>query len=344
MKVSVIINNCNYANYCCQSISSLLSLNYKPYEIIFVDDGSQDDSLRKISNFANQIEVIKKNNEGQYSCYNVGFELAKGDWITFLDSDDFYINEFFGLASNLLTKKTSKFQCACQFVDEKGLFLPHFFPNFSQSTNPKNILKWYKKTASYPTPPGSGNIYRKAFLSDFFPLDVQWKNEADGPLLAASPFYGDVVTIKTPCVAYRNHGKNDCLMQTLKVGNIRREVIRANKRFAFGIKVADRKGLKIDPLSINRGLSYLQYRATSFFLDKRNHPIKDRATYIIKDAFLSIFTNQQYTFKARSLLFFYIMFLFLIPPLRFYISELRFVPGKRSRWMVIFSKFIGLTN
>ena len=68
MKVSVLINNYNYAEYVCEAIQSALSQSRPPDEIIVVDDGSTDESVALIeAEFKEQpsIHIITKSNQGQ---------------------------------------------------------------------------------------------------------------------------------------------------------------------------------------------------------------------------------------------------------------------------------------
>lgn len=91
-KVSVIIPVYNAERYCCDTISSVLNQTYKNFELILVDDGSTDNSLRIIKDFANnesRIKVVHTENYGVSHARNVGLSYATGEWIHFIDSDDY---------------------------------------------------------------------------------------------------------------------------------------------------------------------------------------------------------------------------------------------------------------
>jgi glycosyltransferase involved in cell wall biosynthesis len=93
MKISVLINNYNYAEYVYDAVDSVLSQTRLPSEIIVVDDGSTDDSFDRLSKaFGSEtiVQIISKENGGQLSAFNTGYQLATGDLIFFLDSDDLY--------------------------------------------------------------------------------------------------------------------------------------------------------------------------------------------------------------------------------------------------------------
>lgn len=89
--ISVLINNYNYAPFIKESVESVLAQTYQNFEIIIVDDGSTDNSAEIIESFRDtRITKIFKANGGQASAFNAGFEVSRGDLITFLDSDDWW--------------------------------------------------------------------------------------------------------------------------------------------------------------------------------------------------------------------------------------------------------------
>lgn len=91
--ISVVIPVYNVERYLAQCVDSLLQQTYTPYEIILVDDGSTDSSGKIADEYAEKckiIRVVHKENAGLGYARNTGIESAKGDWIIFLDSDDFF--------------------------------------------------------------------------------------------------------------------------------------------------------------------------------------------------------------------------------------------------------------
>lgn len=85
-----------YLNFC---IKSILEQEIKDIEIILVDDGSPDDTgdyCDQISKTDGKIKVIHKDNGGSASARNEGIRSATGEWITFIDADDWFDKELFG--------------------------------------------------------------------------------------------------------------------------------------------------------------------------------------------------------------------------------------------------------
>lgn len=95
--ISVITPVYNSEKFLSQCIESLLGQTYSHWEAIFVNDGSKDNSLKILQNYAakdKRIIVIDKENEGVSAARNDALQKAKGDYITFLDSDDMFFPQF----------------------------------------------------------------------------------------------------------------------------------------------------------------------------------------------------------------------------------------------------------
>ena len=90
--VSIIIPIYNVEKYLDECIKSVLNQTYHNLEIILIDDGSTDSSkiiCEKYKNIDNRIQLITKKNGGLASARNLGIDMAKGNYIYFLDSDDY---------------------------------------------------------------------------------------------------------------------------------------------------------------------------------------------------------------------------------------------------------------
>ena len=92
IKISVIVPVYNVENYLSQCLKSIINQTYKNLEIICVNDGSTDKSLMILKEYEKKdkrIKVISQNNKGLAGTKNVGMKIATGDYITFVDSDDY---------------------------------------------------------------------------------------------------------------------------------------------------------------------------------------------------------------------------------------------------------------
>ena len=88
MKISVVIPTFNRISLVARVIDSVLKQSLNPYEIIVVDDGSDDGTSEMIQNKYKSIKLIQQQNNGVSAARNKGIKHAKGDWIGLLDSDD----------------------------------------------------------------------------------------------------------------------------------------------------------------------------------------------------------------------------------------------------------------
>ena len=93
MKISVVIPTFNRISLVARAIDSALKQSLNPYEIIVVDDGSDDGTSEMIQNKYKSIKLIQQQNNGVSAARNNGIKHAKGDWIALLDSDDEWIEK-----------------------------------------------------------------------------------------------------------------------------------------------------------------------------------------------------------------------------------------------------------
>ena len=97
-KISVIVPVYNSEEFLTESINSILNQSFTDFDVICINDGSTDQSLRMLNNFKkrdSRIKVIDKENSGCGSARNVGIENAEGDYIYFFDPDDFIREDAF---------------------------------------------------------------------------------------------------------------------------------------------------------------------------------------------------------------------------------------------------------
>lgn len=91
MKISIIVPVYNAERYLSRCINSVLSQSFSEFELILIDDGSQDQSGILCDDYAkrdSRIRVVHQSNQGQAAARNLGVREALGEWICFVDSDD----------------------------------------------------------------------------------------------------------------------------------------------------------------------------------------------------------------------------------------------------------------
>ena len=88
--VSVIIPAYNDARFIGQAIGSVLAQTHRPLDVIVIDDGSRDDTAEIAESFGPPVRVFRQLNAGAAVARNAGMREARGDYIAFLDADDFW--------------------------------------------------------------------------------------------------------------------------------------------------------------------------------------------------------------------------------------------------------------
>ena len=107
--ISIIVPVYNTEKYLRECINSLINQDYENIEIILVDDGSKDSSPNICDEYANKdkrIKVIHKENGGVSSARNAGIDASAGEWITFVDADDWVSNNYISSLYNVTDDKT----------------------------------------------------------------------------------------------------------------------------------------------------------------------------------------------------------------------------------------------
>ena len=149
-KVSVIVPIYNSEKTINRCVESIINQTYKDIEILLINDGSIDNTLNILNDYANKdkrIVVINKKNEGVSKTKNLGIKKAKSEFIMFVDSDD-YIDKEAIKKLVLLQKKDNldiiKFHYN-NYVDDKLYNTELKYPNYCVLDNEKKIKEFKNK-------------------------------------------------------------------------------------------------------------------------------------------------------------------------------------------------------
>ena len=115
--LSVVSPVYNGSAYLTPFLESVLHQTFRDFELIMVDDGSTDESIQILQTYQEKdarIRLIRQNHKGAGSARNVGFSQAKGQYIIFLDSDDWFKEDFFKTMIEQITKDQSDIS-VCEF-------------------------------------------------------------------------------------------------------------------------------------------------------------------------------------------------------------------------------------
>ena len=125
--ISVIVPVYNVEKYLRRCVETIQKQTYADLEIILIDDGSTDDSGKICDDFSKgdrRIKVIHKKNEGLSAARNTGMENATGEYITFVDSDDYIDSKMYEkMIMALESSHCDICMCGSKTVDEQGNIL-----------------------------------------------------------------------------------------------------------------------------------------------------------------------------------------------------------------------------
>lgn len=125
--ISVIVPCYNVEEYLPKCIESIQNQTYKNIEILLIDDGSPDKSGKICDEYAvrdNRIKVIHKENGGLSEARNVALDVMKGEYVTFVDSDDYVTKDYVEILYKLIMENDAQLSVTC-------------FQVFTQGTEPK---------------------------------------------------------------------------------------------------------------------------------------------------------------------------------------------------------------
>ncbi len=146
---SIIVPVYNTEKYLNKCIDSILNQTINNYEIIIINDGSTDNSLKKLSEYKNKdnIKIINQENKGLSSARNTGLKHSKGDYIIFIDSDDYIDKSFLENINKNLDKNTELLRFQCRLVDESNKIINEYkeisFNNLSKDESLEKLLKFH---------------------------------------------------------------------------------------------------------------------------------------------------------------------------------------------------------
>jgi glycosyltransferase involved in cell wall biosynthesis len=128
--ISIVIPTYNRAHLISRAIKSVLSQTFTAWQLIVVNDGSQDNTDEVIEQFLgdNRIKYVKKNNTGAADTRNVGVAHATFPWVTFLDSDDEAYPHWLSRFSHAIDHGEQIISCGLEKYDEHGKLITTVVP------------------------------------------------------------------------------------------------------------------------------------------------------------------------------------------------------------------------
>ncbi|WP_305046452.1 glycosyltransferase family 2 protein [Geoalkalibacter sp.] len=198
--ISVIVPAFNAENYIELTISSILCQKNAPaYEIVVVNDGSQDLTGEILKNYGNKIKYIAQENQGVSVARNNAISNSLGEWIAFCDADDIWDPDKLYEQSKLFSEKYDLIHSRCKIIDEDGCPID---ARLSPLVEDNNFLKLIEGNFLWT----SSVVARKSALLKAGGFPVGQTHAEDYCLwLKIASLGNGIGYIEKPLVAYREH-------------------------------------------------------------------------------------------------------------------------------------------
>jgi glycosyltransferase involved in cell wall biosynthesis len=203
-KLSVIITNYNYGSFVERAITSVVRQKHPDYELLVVDDGSTDNSWDVIKQTG--VPALRLANGGQRVACLKGLEHTSAPFVLFLDADDELKPGSLATIVDMLDPEVAKLQFGLEIIDSLGASVANKHWSLGRFRSRETLANEVLRRGVYRTPPTSGNVFRRDVCELL--RDADYDQAADGIILFAAPFFGDVVSIPEELGRYRVHERN----------------------------------------------------------------------------------------------------------------------------------------
>ena len=229
--ISVIMPCYNAAAYLEEAVGSVFSQTIKDVELIVIDDGSTDQSLNILASLKKvhpQILILEQENRGPYPARNRGLEQARGEYIAFLDSDDYWAKDCLEKLHTKLTENDADLAyCGWQNMMEAGENGPPYIPPAYEK---EDIIKHFLHGCPWPI---HAALVKKSMVSQIKGFSTHHFSSMDYEFwLRISTVTQNIVQVPEVLAYYRWHDKGQISSikwrQVLDAWSVRKEFISAN--------------------------------------------------------------------------------------------------------------------
>jgi glycosyltransferase involved in cell wall biosynthesis len=220
-RVSVIIPTFNRREYVQDSLESVFSQSYSNYEIIIIDDGSSDGTGEVLeSRYGESIHYIWQENQGESVARNRGINIAQGEYIAFLDSDDRWVKDKLLKQVHVLDEKVEAGVVFCQawIIDDNGNRIDNkpLGMNLDVSNVTFENLMLRNQIGSI-----SSSMIRKKVFDELGGFDTEIQYGEDLDLWLRIAINHKFVFIPEPLVEIRRHRNTQCYFPSAEINETR---------------------------------------------------------------------------------------------------------------------------
>lgn len=204
-KISIVIPTYNNSHFLPETLASVFSQNYADYEIIIVDDGSTDDTAVRLQAYGDRIRYVYQENAGSAKARNKGLDLARGQYVVFLDADDLLLPGKLKEQAAFLDIRPSlgMVHSGWQEIDEDGRLLRTIEPWHAAPV--LDLETWFKQK---PIRMGA-MMYRRLWLESVGGLDPTIRQSHDVDLMLRLVLAGCTAEwMYKPTMSYRYYANS----------------------------------------------------------------------------------------------------------------------------------------
>lgn len=254
--LAAVVTSYNYAHYLRQALDSLLTQTPPFDEIVVVDDGSTDNSLDVLAEYAGRLTVFSVTNGGHLAACRLAVSQTVSDYIYTMDSDDHAAPGLVARVHAALADAPAKVQFQLCGVDAHGRSLRSVFPVYPSGYDLAAMRQDNSILGFYICPPTSANVFSRDALALLDLSTFEGRSAFDSAPNLAMPYLGEVVSISEPLVFYRVHSGSNSGWCRPNVAQLTRELRLFNASWS---QVMSALGVPGEPFSRN-GPLYVRER------------------------------------------------------------------------------------
>ena len=201
-RVSVVIPSYNCASYIAEAVDSVLNQTYSDWEVIVVDDGSKDNTRAVLEGYGDRIRYVCQKNQGVSIARNHGIQLARGEFVAFLDADDFFLPDKLAAQIAMFERqpRLGIVHSGWRKVNSKGEFLQDVKP--WQNVPKLDLEMWLRWKPVLP----SAMMFRRQWLERAGGFDPRFPPAEDTDLALRLALMGcETEWLREVTVCYRQH-------------------------------------------------------------------------------------------------------------------------------------------